>query len=78
MTDRKKNQRERLQKRNELVTREFEAICRKEPKWRHEEHLKHCAERFFISKRTVSAILNGEYETRFFADTDQLQLFDKA
>lgn len=51
---------ERLQKRNLAVRTEFDIISNKYPQYKIEVLISMVAEKFFLSERTIEAILRGE------------------
>lgn len=54
------DRKERLTARNNQVRSSFNELCKKHPQWRFDALVKQVAGSFFLSKRTVEAILRGE------------------
>jgi hypothetical protein len=51
---------ERLQRRNLAVRKEFDLLATKNPQFKIEALISLVADKFFLSERTITAILNGE------------------
>lgn len=60
--------------RNINLKKRYHVLCEKHKEWRNEAVIRKVAEEFYLSKRTVSAILNEEAAYRQI-DEDQLLLF---
>lgn len=53
-------QRDRLSKRNEAVRAAFDALQRRHPQWRLDAIIDKLSERYFVSPRTIEAIIKRE------------------
>lgn len=51
---------ELIQKRNTRIKQRFNELTVKHPQWRYDAILQQLSDEYFISPRTVAAILNGE------------------
>lgn len=60
--------------RNCNLKKRYHAISKKHPKWRNDAVIDMVAQEFYLSKRTVTAILNEEPAYKKIAN-DQLLLF---
>lgn len=60
--------------RNINLKKRYHVLCEKHKEWRNEAVLRKVAEEFYLSKRTVSAILNEE-EAYKKINENQINLF---
>jgi hypothetical protein len=49
-----------IQERNKAIKTHFSKLQAKYPKWRYEAWLNELGKEFYLSKRTIAAILNNE------------------
>ena len=51
---------DRIEKRNQLIMQDFYKLEKKQPKWEYSSYLEELADKYFLASATVSKILNQQ------------------
>lgn len=64
----KEARRERINARNAAISKDYQLLVEKHPKWRHSCLVEELEKKYFLSKGTIEHVLRGDYEKYYLKD----------